>query len=216
MSSIRLLLVDDHEMIRAGVRRLIEECRDWVVCGEASTGREAIALAEQLRPQVVVLDMMLPDLNGVATTRRIRALCPSVEVVLFTASRSESLIRAAFEAGARSYIFKSELAVHLLAAVEAVSRSKAYLTEDVSNVLFSRWFERKGKAGECATTVLSDREMDTLQLVADGKSNKEVSAALGVSIKTVEKHRAAVMRKLRLQSIGELVRYAIRNNIIEA
>jgi len=216
MNPLRILVADDHEMIREGVRRFIENQVGWEVCGEASTGLEAIELAEKLRPDVVVIDMVLPGLNGVECTCRIKTRVPTAEVVLFTGNRSEATIRAAFEAGARSYILKSELVLHLMAAIEAVSRHKPYLTEDVSNVLFSRWMDQDKGRGGCESPTLTEREADTLQRVASGQSNKEVAASLGISIKTVEKHRAAIMRKLRLENVGALVRYAIRNQIIEA
>lgn len=215
--SIRILLADDHEMIRQGVRRLIEKRSDWEVCGEASTGREAVALAEQLRPDVLIMDMTMPELNGLEATRQIKKSAPTVEVLLFTGDRSDAAVHAAFAAGVRSYIAKTEIAAHLLAAIESLSAHKPYFTSEVSTILFDRLVNGGARGDrENPADELTGREREIVQLLVEGQSNKEVAAALGISIKTVETHRAAIMRKLRMKSFSDLVRYAIRNKMIEA
>jgi DNA-binding NarL/FixJ family response regulator len=214
---IRILVVDDHAIVREGVRKLIERHGGWEVCGEANSGRDGVKLAEELRPDIVVLDIGIDELNGVDATRQIKRRSPETEILLFTGNRNETLVKAGFDAGARSYILKTEITSHLVAALEALSVHKAYFTPDIAEIVFKRFVcegtkpEDRGRIGE-----LSERELETVQLLVEGRSNKEVAAKLGISVKTVESHRAAIMRKLRLDSFSELVRWAIRNKIIEA
>lgn len=195
---------------------MIEQEEGWEICGEAVDGRQAVALAESLSPDIVVLDIGMPQLNGLEATRQIHRLRPKTEILVFTGEESEKLIHEIFAAGARSYVLKSDLATHLVAAIAALSRHKHYFTNRISEVVFARYLDGASGAGKDKTEGLTPREREIVQLLCEGKSNKGTAALLGISIKTVETHRAATMRKLRLESFADLVRYAIRNSIIAA
>jgi two-component system response regulator NreC len=216
LEKLRILVADDHEVVRHGVRGLIEKEAGWEVCGEAGDGRDAVLLAEKLKPDVVVLDMGMPELNGLEAARQIKRALPKTEVLIFTGEESEQLIHDIFAAGVRSYILKSDLGVHLVSAIRALGQHKHYFTNRVSQVVFARYLDGASGAGKAKTEGLTAREREIVQLLAEGKSNKEVGALLGISVKTVETHRAATMRKLRLNAFADLVRYAIRNKIISA
>jgi two-component system response regulator NreC len=213
---LRILLADDHEIVRQGVRMLIEKVPGWEVCGEAVDGRKAVALAKKLAPDVIVLDVGMRELNGLEATRQIKRACPKTEVLIFTGEENDQLIHDVFAAGARSYILKSDLGQHLVAAIRALGQHKHYFTNRISEVVFARYLDGESGAGKDKTEGLTPREREIVQLLGEGKSNKEAGALLGISIKTVETHRAAAMRKLRLDSFADLVRYAIRNKIIAA
>ncbi len=218
MNEVRILVADDHEVVRQGARLLIERVPGWVVCGEAKNGREAVALAAELKPDVIVLDINMPELNGLDATRQIKKAQPTVEILIFTGIENEQLVYDVFEAGARSYILKSDISQHLASAIEAAAVHKTYFTTRISEIVFARYLHgKKTPAAEFeAGSRLTAREREIVQLLAEGKSNKEVADALKISVKTAETHRAAIMRKLGLNAFSELVRYAIRNHIIEA
>lgn len=213
MKNVRILIADDHDIVRAGVRLLIEKQPGWEVCGEAANGREAVALAEKFQPDVAVLDITMPELNGLEAARQIKQRVPQVEVVMLTAHDSEDLVHQVFDVGARSYIVKTEAAKHLVPAVRSAHEHKPFFTSKVSEIIFARYLDRGDVDPKNGS--LTPRERELLQLLAEGKSNKEAAGTLGISVKTVESHRAAVMHKLRLKSVSDLVRYAIRNKIIE-
>jgi DNA-binding NarL/FixJ family response regulator len=175
-----------------------------------------VTLAEKLKPDVVVLDFGMPELNGLDATRQIRKNLPKTEVLIFTGEENEQLIHDVFAAGARSYILKSDLGQHLVAAIRALGRHKHYFTTRISEVVFARYLDGGSGAGQDKAEGLTPREREIVQLLGEGKSNKDVATLLGISIKTVETHRAAIMRKLQLDSFADLVRYAIRNKIIAA
>jgi two-component system response regulator NreC len=214
LETLRILLADDHEVVRHGVRSLIEREPGWEVCGEAVDGRKAVALAEKLAPDVVVLDLGMPELNGLEAARQIKRALPKTEVLIFTGAESEQLIHDVFAAGARSYILKSDVGQHLVAAIRALGQHKHYFTSRISEIVFARYFTGESGPGKDKSEGLTPREREIVQLVGEGKSNKETAATLGISVKTVETHRAAVMRKLRLKSFADLMRYAIRNKIV--
>ena len=216
MQKLRILLADDHEILRHGARALIEKEAGWEVCGEAVDGRNAVALAEKLKPDVVVLDFGMPELNGLEATRQIKRVLPKTEVLIFTGEGSEQLIHDSFAAGARSYILKSDLGQHLVAAIRALGQHKHYFTSRISEVVFARYIDGDSGAGKDKTEGLTPREREIVQLIGEGRSNKEAAGLLGISTKTVETHRSAIMRKLRLDSFADLMRYAIRNKIISA
>ena len=215
---LRILIADDHEIMRRGTRAVIECEPGWQVCGLAANGREVVAQALALKPDIVILDMTMPELNGIEAAIQIKRQLPATEILMFTAHESDDLIRRAFEAGVKGFIFKSDAHHSLVAAIEALSRHKPFFTAKVSEVLFSNIVNRA--AGSRREEVepgqrLSAREREIVQLLAEGKSNKEVAKALGISVRTAETHRASVLRKLGLNSLPDLVRYAIRNHLIE-
>ncbi len=213
MTPVRILLADDHEIVREGVRALMQRRPGFEVCGEASTGRQAVELAEKLKPDLVVMDIGMPELNGLDATRQIKRLLPEVEVLIFTANETEEVVRHVFKAGARAYLLKMEANTHLIPALEMLCKHRTYFSSKVSEMIFSGYMQ--GSAG-VEDTALTPRERETVQLIAEGKSNKEIAEVFGISVKTVETHRAAIMRKLHLDSAASLVRYAIRNGIVEA
>jgi two-component system, NarL family, response regulator NreC len=217
MSPLRILVADDHEVIRDGVRALIEHEPGWRVCGTAANGRQAVETAKKLKPHVVVLDMTMPELDGLEALRQIKSALPNTEVVIFSAYHSEEVIEQLFNAGAKSYIQKSDCGRHLVAAIKSLVDHRPFFTNEISQILFSKLLsyssekKQNGKKG-----VLTNRERDVVRLLAGGSSNKEIANSLGISIRTAETHRATLMRKLGLKSLAALVRYAIRNNIIDA
>ncbi|HVL71735.1 MAG TPA: response regulator transcription factor [Beijerinckiaceae bacterium] len=214
--SLRILLADDHEIVRRGLKELLEEQVGWTVCAEAANGREAVELAIRAKPQVAVLDLSMPELNGLEATRRIRQAAPQVEVLVFTMHESEDLIREVLAAGARGYLLKSDATRQLIPAVESLSRRKPYFSGRVSEVVLDG-FLKTGPSAPPAIGVerLTSREREIVQLLAEGRSNKEIATRLDLSVKTVETHRASVMRKLDLNSLADIIRFAIRNRMIE-
>jgi DNA-binding NarL/FixJ family response regulator len=212
---LRIMIADDHDMIRQGLRHLLEQHEDWQICAEASTGRQAVELAERTRPHVVVLDLAMPELNGLEVTRQIKKMLPDSEILIFTVHETEELTRDVLSAGALGYLVKSDAARHIVSAVEALSEHKPYFTWRVSKIMLDAYLLR-GEASTKMRPALTAREREIVQLLAEGRSNKAVSVVLGISVKTIETHRAAIMRKLGIGSIAELVRYAIRNKVIDA
>jgi DNA-binding NarL/FixJ family response regulator len=207
---VNILLADDHNVVRKGVRKTLEEYSDWQVCGEASDGREAVNLALELKPDIVVLDLTMPELNGIEATRQIKKSLPQTEVLIFTMHKTEEMILSAFEAGARGFVLKSKDELELVDAIKAISLHKPFFTTTVSEALLDNLLRPSPR-----DSILTDREREVVQLLAEGKSNKEVAVALDISVKTVDAHRATIMNKLEINSIAELVRYAIRNHLIE-
>jgi two-component system response regulator NreC len=216
-SRVRILIADDHALIREGTRVLIDREPGWEVCGQASTGREAVAKAIELKPDVVILDMTMPELNGLDAAVQIMRKVPETDVVMLSAYGSEDVIRSAFEAGVKSFILKTETEEFLVNAIKSLVRHERFFTPRVSQILFSTIFDRaKGARAESEPSEgLSAREREVVQLLAEGKTNKEVAEALQISVRTAENHRASVLRKLNLDSVVDLVRYAIRNQMIE-
>ena len=211
---LRILVADDHHVVRTGLRTLLETENGWQVCAEAANGREAVEKVRELRPDVAVLDIGMPLLNGVEVTRQIRKLSPKTEVLILTMHDSEVLIQEVLEAGARGYILKDDADRNLIAAVHPLSLHKPYLSSRVSEV-FSKTVQSPRDDSASDRRRLTPREREILQLLAEGKSNKEIAGFLGISVKTAETHRANIMLKLDFHSITELVRYAVRNKIIE-
>ena len=215
MTKVRVLIADDHAVVRRGIRSLIMTQPDWQVCGEAVNGRDAVAQATQLQPDVVVMDIAMPELNGLEATRQIAAALPRTEVLILTMDNSEEVARQVLRAGARGFVLKSDADSSLISAVEALRRHKPFLTTHVADLILDRPAE-SDESDRLNDNALTPREREVVQLVAEGKSNKEVASALDISVKTVETHRANIMRKLNLDSVSDLVRYAVRNKIVAA
>lgn len=217
MRSLRILIADDHEMVRRGLRATLTEQPGWDVCGEAATGRQAVELAAELKPDVVVLDLSMPELSGLEATRQIRKAAPRAEVLILTMHESENLVREVLTAGARGYVLKNDAGRVLVQAVENLSQHKPYFTAKVSEVVLDQFLKPAPApaAPDTRPSRLTSREREILQLIAEGKSNKEVADCLGISVRTAETHRTNLMRKLNLHSVSDVTRYAIRNQIIE-
>lgn len=214
---VRILIADDHEMVRQGLRQTIEGRKDWQICGEASTGREAVEAAKKLVPDLIILDFGMPELNGLEATRQIKKTVPNTEILVFTMHETAELTHALLKAGARGYLLKSDAASRLVEAVEALSKHNPYFTWSISKTMLAAYLSDRRVDRQNANQFdeLTPREREIVQLLAEGHSNKAVSTLLGISVKTTETHRAAIMRKLGISSIVELVRYAIRNSIIQ-
>ncbi len=216
MSSVRILVADDHEVVRRGVKSLLESHPGWTVVAEAATGREAVDQVKRCTPDVVILDITMPELNGLEATRQILKSAPQTEILILTLHESAQLIRCVLEAGARGYVLKSDAGRNLIDAVEAVSEHKAFFTSNVAATVLDGYLKSdRRKAGvKPDSHALTPREREIIQLLAEGKSNKEVATTLGISVHTAETHRTNIMRKLEVHSVSELVRYAIRQNIV--
>ena len=214
--SLQIVVVDDHPVVRRGVRALLESQAGWEVSAEATTGREAVEVAKRLQPDIVVMDLSLPELNGLDATRQILKESPRTEVLVLTMHHSEELARNVLHAGARGYILKSDADESLIAAVDSLRQHKPFLTSRVTEFVLDDYLRRADDDDSKPRTAVTAREREIIQLLAEGKSNKEAAASLGISVKTIEAHRANLMRKLRLRSLSDLVRYAIRNRIVQA
>jgi len=213
---LRIVIADDHEIVRQGVKNLVANEADMEICGEATIGRDAVSLVEKLKPDVAILDISMPGLNGIDAARQILKAQPKTKVLMFTMHEAEQLVHEVFNAGAHGYLLKSDAGRHLIAAIRTVASGSHYFSSKLSEVIFESFLKKDVPHLPAASQQKpSGREREIIQLLAEGKSNKEVATTLGISVKTAETHRAAVMRKLGLHSISELVRYAIRNHMIE-
>jgi len=213
---LRIVIADDHEIVRQGVKNLVANEADMEICGEATIGRDAVSLVEKLKPDVAILDISMPGLNGIDAARQILKAQPKTKVLMFTMHEAEQLVHEVFNAGAHGYLLKSDAGRHLIAAIRTVASGSHYFSSKLSEVIFESFLKKDvPHLPADSQQKPSGREREIIQLLAEGKSNKEVATTLGISVKTAETHRAAVMRKLGLHSISELVRYAIRNHMIE-
>lgn len=217
MNRLRILLADDHALMRRGLRSILESHAGWEICAEADTGREAVLQAAQLRPDVMILDVCMPDLNGIEATRQVRKVSPRTAVLILSVHESDHLVREVIEAGARGYLLKSDSGAELVAAVESLGRNKPFFTGRATERLLNRWGTESTveSTDRAVAQRLTAREREIVQLLAEGKTSKEVASVLNISPKTAETHRAHIMRKLDFHSVGEIVRYAVRNQIIE-
>jgi len=215
---LRLLVADDHELVRHGIRGLLQAHSGWEVIGEASTGKEAVLKSKNLQPDVAILDITMPSLDGLEATRQIAEASPQTKVLILTMHESDQMVRRVLEAGARGYVLKSDLAGQLVKAVEHVSRGNVFLTPKVSEIVLQGFLKAESdpKQSESARVRPTPRELEIIKLLAMGKANKEISVALGITVRTVETHRAKIMMKLGLHSLTELIHYAIRHEIIPA
>jgi DNA-binding NarL/FixJ family response regulator len=218
---LRILIADDHEVARGGIRALLESHPGWEVCGEAKDGREAVEFASQLNPDLILLDIGMPNLNGLEAARQILAAAPEVAILILTMHDSDQVVREVLRAGARGFLLKSDAGRELVAAVEALQRQRTFFTTRVSQLVLEGYLDRDtredGRKVKCAEVgdVLTGREREVIQLLAEGKTSKEVAVTLHLSVKTAETHRTNLMRKLGLHSVADLTRYAVRNGIVQ-
>jgi DNA-binding NarL/FixJ family response regulator len=214
--AFRILVADDHEIVRQGLCSLLLSQQDWEVCGQAADGREAVEKTVTLKPDLVVLDIGMPKLNGLEATRQIVKANPNICILVLTLHDSDQVVQEVLNAGARGFLLKSDAARDLVLAVEALRRGKIYFTPKVAAMVLNGYLRRDGTVADLRShDRLTAREREVVQLLAEGMSSKEVAAQLGLSVKTAETHRSNIMRKLDLHSVSELVLYAVRNNIVQ-
>lgn len=215
--AFRILLADDHEVVRRGLCAILQNKSEWEVCGEAKDGIDAVEKAKRLKPDVVIIDIGMPNLNGLDATRQIVDALPQTKVLVLTLYESDDMIRQVLNAGARGFLLKSDAVRDLVAAVEALRRSGTYFTSKVAEMVRDGYLKRNTEPVLLASKRirLTFRERQLVQLLAEGKSTRQAALALGMSVKTAETHRSNVMRKLQLHSISELVLYAVRNRIVQ-
>jgi DNA-binding NarL/FixJ family response regulator len=214
MTPARILIADDHELLRRGLVAELSQVPGWVVVAEVANGRDAVASAAELKPDLVVLDLTMPELNGLEAARRILSADPDTRILILTAHESEQLVREVLSVGARGYVLKSDAGRILVVALQALLEGGSFFTSSVARMVMDGYLRNEASEASTAQT-LSSREREIVQLLAEGNSNKDVARALNISVKTAETHRSNIMRKLGFGSLPELVRYAIRNNIIE-
>jgi DNA-binding NarL/FixJ family response regulator len=207
-----LMIVDDHDAVRRGVRDLISAQPYYTVVAEAADGRTALELAQQHKPNIIILDYSIPELNGLDLIHVLRRTMPDIQILLYTMHDREEIIVDVLRAGVRGFVLKSESEQHLIAAVDALAVNRPYLSGEITGTLLKKFLEAKAPV----VGSLTHREREVVQQIAEGRMNKQIAAVLQISIKTVETHRATAMRKLNLRTTADLVRYAVRNNIIQA
>jgi DNA-binding NarL/FixJ family response regulator len=210
---MKVLLADDHKIVRDGLRNLLEKHADIMVAGEAEDGREALHLARKLSPDVVVMDIAMPDLNGIEATRQILAELPDIKVVALSMHSDKRFVAEMLKAGASAYLLKDCAFEELITAIRTIMKDKIYLSPGIAGVVIEDYIRKDSRAESSVFSLLSDREREVLQLMAEGKTTKEMAAHLHVSIKTVETHRTNIMTKLNIHSIAELTKYAIREGL---
>lgn len=216
MSALKILVADDHDLMRRGLRDILATRAGWTVCAEAQTGTEAVQKAKATKPDIAILDIGMPELGGLEAASQIRSVLPKTETLVLSVHYSDQLVREIVDAGIRGYMIKSDADKDLLTAVEALANHQPYFTAAAIDVIGHSLFNRKSGESNEIKDRLTSREREVVRLIAEGKSSKDVGEALDMSVKTVETHRANVMRKLQVHSVSELVRYAIRNEIVEA
>ena len=218
---LRILIADDHEVARRGIRSLLESHAGWEVCAEAKDGRDAVELATRTKPDLILLDIGMPNLNGLEAARQILATNPNIAILILTMHDSDQVIREVLRAGARGFLLKSDAGRDLVAAVEALQRQRTFFTTRVSQMVLEGFLNRDGKHSDLVAPIdhseeiLTSREREVIQLLAEGRTSKEVAATLNLSVKTAETHRTNLMRKLGLHSVADLTRYAVRNGIVQ-
>jgi DNA-binding NarL/FixJ family response regulator len=214
---LRILVADDHELVRHGIRGVLRSRRGWIVVSEAVNGWEAVEKASELKPDVAILDISMPDVDGLQATREIREASPNTKVMVLTMHESDQMVRRVLDAGALGYVLKSDLAKQLVKAVNAVSAGKLFLTPRVSDIVLKGFLTTGNQPDPAEDSKVrpTPREVEILRLLAEGHPNKKVADVLGITVRTVETHRARIMLKLGLHSLAELIRYAIRHNLVE-
>ena len=214
MAALRILLADDHTVVRQGLRKVLEERPEWQVVAEAGDGRDAVRLAEQHKPDVAVVDVAMPLLNGIEATRQITRRAPQTKVLVLSMYSDEAYVTQMLKAGATGYLLKDSADVDLLEAVQAVSQGKSFFSPAVARLMSDDYARQRGDNAVDRYESLSEREREIFQLVAEGKTNKEIAALLFISPSTVETHRARIMEKLDLHSAAEIVLYAVRRGVV--
>jgi len=216
MKKLRILIADDHGLLRRGARAVLSSRRGWRVVGEATNGREAVQKAVELKPDVAVVDIGMPELDGVEAVCQIRKAVPDTKILVLTMHESDQMVQRALDAGAHGYILKSDLTDSLPKAVKAIAEGKRFLTPKVSEIVLDGFLKTRSRhrQGERAGARITPREMEIIRLLAEGKANKEIAALLGITLRTVETHRAKIMLKLDLHSLAELIHYAMRHKMI--
>lgn len=208
----RVIIVDDHDAVRRGIRQLLDSKPYYQVVGEAANGREGLQLAREVRPDIAILDYSLPELNGLDLSHALKRELPRIEILLYTMHDREEIVTEILRAGVRGFVLKSDPEKHLIAALDALSIRRSYFSGSISDTLLDQFLESKPHP---LASSLTHREREVVQQVAEGRINKEIAARLDISIKTVETHRASAMRKLKLRTTADLVRYAVRNQLIQ-
>jgi len=211
---LKILVADDHELMRRGVRSLLEAEHGWKVVGEASNGQELLKKAQDIKPDIIVLDIGMPVLNGLEASRRLKKILPAVKILILSMHDSEQMARAVLESGARGYVTKADTARDLVLAIEAICRNKTFFTSHVDQLVLEAFLQDDSSRKKMPADRLTSRQREIVQLLAEGKTSKEVAAHLNVSVKTVETHRANIMKRLGCHSVSDLVVYAIRNGIM--
>jgi DNA-binding NarL/FixJ family response regulator len=215
MKAFRILIADDHEVVRRGIRALLESHPGWEVTGEAEDGREAVERTRDLKPDLVLLDIGMPNLNGIDAARQILANCPATPILILTMHHSEQVVREVLSVGARGFLLKSDAGRDLVTAVEAVQNHQTFFTSQVTEIVVDGYLNSDRKPEPSSKNQLTPREREVVQLLAEGKTSKEVALALNLSVKTAETHRTNIMRKLDLHSVADLTLYALRNGIAQ-
>jgi DNA-binding NarL/FixJ family response regulator len=219
MGALRILVADDHDLMRRGLKAMLETHPGWEICGEAHTGTEAVAKAQELKPHVAILDISMPEMDGLEAARQIRKNSATTEILLLSMHYSDQLIRDILEAGVRGYVVKSDSDRDLVLAVEALANHKPFFTPHATELMLTNLSASTSgltRGTETLKDRLTTREREIIRLISEGNSSKEVASTLSISVKTADTHRANIMRKLQVHTVSELVRYALRNQIIEA
>ncbi|MDT4953892.1 MAG: hypothetical protein QOH63_1406 [Acidobacteriota bacterium] len=217
MNPVRILIADDHEIYRRGLRNLLETQANWEVAGEAITGRQAVEEAKRLSPDLIIMDISMPEMNGLEATRQICKIAPDTQVLILSIHENEQLVHEVLEAGARGYVLKSDAGRDLIAAVESLCQHKPFFTPKVSEMVLEGYLKGGSVSDNYKSPQnrLTAREREIVQLLGEGQTNKEVAESLNISVKTVETHRSHIMEKLNMHSLGDLIRYAVRNHLIQ-
>jgi len=216
MTALRILVADDHDLMRRGLKSILESHPGWEICAEANTGKDAVTKAGQLKPNVAILDISMPEIDGLEAARQIRQVSPKTEILVLSMHYSDQLIRDILEAGVRGYVVKSDSDRDLVLAVEALANHRPFFTPHATELMLSNLNSASGHfdSSEPLKDRLTVREREIIRLISEGQSSKEVATTLGISVKTADTHRANIMRKLQVHTVSELVRYALRNQII--
>src|SRR5215475_2235598 len=215
-SNLRILVADDHELVRHGIKSILREHKGWKVVGEATNGAEAVGMVKRIRPDVLIMDITMPNLDGLEASRQILRAVPAARILILTMHESDQMVTRILEAGALAYVLKSDLAEQLVKAVTEVSQGKLFLTPKVANIVLRGFLhaEKEFSATSAQEISTTRRESEVIRLLAEGKSNKEISSILGITVRTVETYRAKIMLKLGVHSIAELIRYALNSGLV--